>query len=119
MGASAPSKEDATNAAKSGVETGQEGLATGGYANPHSMLFLLGQPDTYRRGIVKDVTAPVPVVGGITEGLGNAPIAKKIGGVEEEKGYLGQAYEYADGAVRTVYDAAGNAVRSINHALIY
>ena len=61
---------------------------------------------------MKDVTSPVPIVGGITEGLGNAPIAQKIGGVEEEKGYLSQAYEYAGGAARTVYDAAGNAVRS-------
>ena len=51
-------------------------------------------------------------MGGITEGVGNAPLAKKIGGKdEEEKGYLGTAYEYAGGAVRTVYDAAGNAVR--------
>ena len=49
-------------------------------------------------------------MGGITEGVGNAPIAQKLGGKEEEKGYLGTAYEYAGGAVRTVYDAAGNAV---------
>lgn len=52
-------------------------------------------------------------MGGVTEGIGNAPLAKKIGGQEEEKGYLGKAYEIAGGAVRTVYDAAGNAVRAL------
>ena len=58
----------------------------------------------------KDVTGYVPVVGSVVEGVGNTPIAQKIGGKEEEKGYLGSAYEYAGGALRTVYDAAGNVV---------
>ena len=57
------------------------------------------------------MTGYVPVVGSIVEGVGNTPIAQKIGGKEEEKGYLGSAYEYAGSALRTVYDAAGNAVR--------
>lgn len=46
------------------------------------------------------------------------PLAQKIGGKEEEKGYLesvggylGAAYGVAGGAVRTVYDSAGNVVR--------
>ena len=59
----------------------------------------------------KDVTGYVPVVGSIVEGVGNTPIAQKIGGKEEEKGYLGSVYDYAGGALRTVYDAAGNVVR--------
>ena len=48
----------------------------------------------------------------MTEGVGNAPIAQKIAGTEEkeEKGYLSQAYEAAGGAVKVVYDAAGNVV---------
>ena len=58
----------------------------------------------------KDVTGYVPVVGSVVEGVGNTPIAQKIGGKEEEKGYLGSAYEYAGSALRTVYDAAGNVV---------
>ena len=60
---------------------------------------------------MRDATEPIPVVGGVTKGIGNAPIAQQIGGKEEEKGYLSQAYEYAGGAARTVYDSAGNAVR--------
>lgn len=58
----------------------------------------------------KDVTGYVPVVGSVVEGVGNTPVAQKIGGKEEEKGYLGSAYSYAGGALRTVYDAAGNVV---------
>lgn len=58
----------------------------------------------------KDVTSPIPVVGSVVEGVGNAPIAQKIGGKEEEKGYLGSVYDYAGSALRTVYDAAGNVV---------
>ena len=50
-------------------------------------------------------------MGSVVEGVGNAPIAQKIGGKEEEKGYLGSAYDYAGSALRTVYDAAGNVVR--------
>lgn len=68
---------------------------------------------------MKDVTKPLPIVGGVAEGIGNAPLAKKIGGQEEEeKGYLGKAFEYAGGAVRTVYDAAGNAVSLPHTAFI-
>ena len=51
-------------------------------------------------------------MGSVVEGVGNTPIAQKIGGKQEEKGYLGSAYEYAGGALRTVYDAAGNVVRT-------
>ena len=58
----------------------------------------------------KDLTAPVPVVGSVVEGVGNAPAVQKLGGKEEEKGYLGSIYDSAAGAVRTVYDAAGNVV---------
>ena len=61
---------------------------------------------------VRDATEPIPVVGGVTKGIGNAPLAQQIGGQEEEKGYLSKAYEYAGGAARTVYDSAGNAVLS-------
>ena len=60
----------------------------------------------------KDVTGYVPVVGSVVEGVGNTPVAQKIGGKEEEKGYLGSAYTYAGSALRTVYDAAGNVVCS-------
>jgi len=35
---------------------------------------------------------------------------QKLGGKEEEPGYLGAAYNAAGGALRTVYDAAGNVV---------
>ena len=49
-------------------------------------------------------------MGSVVEGVGNTPVAQKIGGKEEEKGYLGSAYEYAGSALRTVYDAAGNVV---------
>ena len=49
-------------------------------------------------------------MGNIVEGVGNTPVAQKIGGKEEEKGYLGSAYDYAGSALRTVYDAAGNVV---------
>ena len=59
---------------------------------------------------MRDATKPIPIVGGVTEGLGNAPLSQKIGGQEEEKGYLSQAYDYAGGAARTVYDSAVNAV---------
>lgn len=59
---------------------------------------------------VKDLTSPIPIVGSVTEGIGNAPVAQKIGGQEEERGYLGAAYKLAGEAVRTVYDAAGNVV---------
>ena len=47
------------------------------------------------------------------EGVGNAPAVQKLGGEEEKQGYLGAAYNLAGGAVRTVYDAAGNVVRSL------
>lgn len=67
--------------------------------------------DLWLSSTTKDLTKNMPIVGGVTEGVGNAPIAQKLGGKEEEKGYLSTAYEYAGGAVRTVYDAAGNAVR--------
>ena len=65
----------------------------------------------YHSSATKDVTSPIPVVGSVIEGVGNAPIAQKIGGKEEEKGYLGSVYDYAGSALRTVYDAAGNVVR--------
>ena len=42
--------------------------------------------------------------------MGNAPVVQQLGGVEEEKVYLSQAYEYAGSKARTVYDTAGNAV---------
>ena len=68
---------------------------------------------------MKQVTAPVPVVGSVVEGVGNAPAVQKLGGQEEEKqGYLGAIYNTAAGAVRTVYDAAGNVVCISNCALI-
>ena len=63
------------------------------------------------------MTGYVPVVGSIVEGVGNTPVAQKIGGKEEDKGYLGSAYEYAGSALRTVYDAAGNAVRIPFHSI--
>lgn len=59
---------------------------------------------------MKDLTSPVPVVGSVVEGVGNAPAMQKLGGKEEEPGYLGAAYNAAGGAMRTVYDAAGNVV---------
>lgn len=59
---------------------------------------------------MRDATEPIPIVGGVTKGVGNAPLAQAVGGKEEEKGYLSQAYDYAGGAARTVYDSAGNAV---------
>ncbi len=66
---------------------------------------------TLPRQGAKDLTAPVPVVGSVVEGVGNAPAVQKLGGKEEEKqGYLGAIYDSAAGAVRTVYDAAGNVV---------
>ena len=49
-------------------------------------------------------------MGSVVEGVGNAPAVQKLGGKEEEKGYLGTIYDTAAGAVRTVYDAAGNVV---------
>ena len=55
----------------------------------------------------------VPVVGKITEGVGNAPIAQRIAGKdpeEGERGYLQAAYEYAAAGVEYVYDAAGNVI---------
>ena len=66
----------------------------------------------YSKGL-KDVTSPVPVVGSVVEGVGNAPAIQKLGGEEEKQGYLGAAYNMAGGAVRTVYDAAGNVVCSL------
>lgn len=66
----------------------------------------------YSKGL-KDVTSPVPVVGSVVEGVGNAPAIQKLGGEEEKQGYLGAAYNIAGGAVRTVYDAAGNVVCSL------
>ena len=59
------------------------------------------------------------VVGSVVEGVGNAPIAQKIGGKEEQKGYLGSAYDYAGSALRTVYDAAGNVVRIPSLPLLF
>ena len=80
---------------------------------PYTPTFLSGtQSDTSfcHSSATKDATSPIPVVGSVVEGVGNAPIAQKIGGKEEEKGYLGSVYDYAGSALRTVYDAAGNVV---------
>ena len=62
----------------------------------------------------KNLTAPVPVVGSVVEGVGNAPAVQKLGGKEEKPGYLGAIYNSAAGAVQTVYDAAGNVVSLSN-----
>lgn len=78
---------------------------------PHSLLSTQAKIQSFLpSSATKDVTGYVPVVGSIVEGVGNTPVAQKIGGKEEEKGYLGSAYDYAGSALRTVYDAAGNAV---------
>ncbi|KAL9129980.1 MAG: hypothetical protein Q9175_007144, partial [Cornicularia normoerica] len=84
-----PGMGQVSDAASGGAGKAQEGLGAAGSAT-------------------KDVTSYVPVVGNIVEGVGNTPVAQKIGGKEEEKGYLGSAYDYAGSALRTVYDAAGN-----------
>jgi len=52
-------------------------------------------------------------VGSVVEGVGNAPAMQQLGGKEEEQGYLGAAYNAAGGALRTVYDTAGNVVRDL------
>lgn len=62
---------------------------------------------------MQTITGNIPIVGKVTEGVGNAPVAQKIAGTEnkeEQKGYLAQAYDYAGGAAKLVYDAAGNVV---------
>lgn len=62
---------------------------------------------------MQTVTDNIPVVGRVTEGVGNAPVAQKIAGKDpeaEQKGYLQGAYEYVSGAGKVVYDAAGNVV---------
>lgn len=121
-----PGMGQVTDAASGGAGKAQQGLGAAGYASflaPSSPLnpmlcsalrFPSTQADllffSSHSSATKDVTSPIPVVGSVVEGVGNAPIAQKIGGKEEEKGYLGSVYEYAGGALRTVYDAAGNVV---------
>ena len=62
---------------------------------------------------VQTITGNIPVVGKITEGVGNMPIAQQIAGKDPEageKGYLQTAYEYLEAGVEYVYDAAGNVI---------
>lgn len=89
-----PGMGGVSEAASGGAGKAQEGLGAAGSAT-------------------KDVTGYVPVVGSIVEGVGNTPVAQKLGGKEEEKGYLGSVYDYAGSALRTVYDAAGNVIGTV------
>lgn len=106
-----------SDAAAGGAGKAQQGLGAAGYnfllsPSHHSSSSSGTEADYsfYHSSATKDVTSPIPVVGSVVEGVGNAPIAQKIGGKEEEKGYLGSVYDYAGSALRTVYDAAGNVV---------
>ena len=123
-----PGMGQVSDTATSGAGKAQEGLGAAGYVFTSLIAFQPLQPQapalarmlTYYvlvRSATKDVTGYVPVVGSIVEGVGNTPVAQKLGGKEEEKGYLGSAYEYAGSALRTVYDAAGNAVRIPFHPI--
>ena len=78
-----PSSDDVKNGAEKAGNTAQDGVAKGGEG-------------------VQGITGKLPVVGDVTKGLGETPIAQKIAGKEGadgEKGYLGAAMESVGNAV--------------------